>query len=88
MAGEAAPSRSIFGVDPLDDFATTVGDWIWHHCEGVPDIEVCCWMAIVLTQQIEAKLGVLIDRNSNERIRLPILSEASAFLERSGGAND
>lgn len=35
-----APERSIFGVDPLDDFATMVGDWIYANSRGRQNIEV------------------------------------------------
>lgn len=37
---EQAPERSIFGVDPLDDFATIVADWIWMHGRGKSNLEV------------------------------------------------
>lgn len=40
MEEAAGASRSIFGIDPLDDFAVFVGDWIWQNGEGVPDLEV------------------------------------------------
>ncbi len=34
------PERSIFGVDPLDDFATMVGDWIYANSQGRSNVEV------------------------------------------------
>ena len=34
------PERSIFGVDPLDDFATMVGDWIFANSQGRSNVEV------------------------------------------------
>lgn len=37
---QVAPERSIFGVDPLDDFVTMVGDWIYMHGRGKPNLEV------------------------------------------------
>ncbi len=36
-----APERSIFAVDPLDDFATIVGDWIYANGRGKSNLEVC-----------------------------------------------
>ncbi|WFD30446.1 mRNA-capping enzyme subunit beta [Malassezia sp. CBS 17886] len=77
--GSGAPplSRSIFGADPLDDFAVFVGDWIWGHCQYLSDIEVSdAVRGIVLPlQQIEAKVGRIVDRNTNARIQLPVLTE-------------
>lgn len=35
-----AAERSIFGVDPLDDFVTMVGDWIYTNGRGRPNLEV------------------------------------------------
>lgn len=32
--------RSIFGVDPLDDFAVLIADCIWDHCQNLSHIEV------------------------------------------------
>ncbi|WFD44627.1 mRNA-capping enzyme subunit beta [Malassezia psittaci] len=64
MDGDAARcARSIFGIDPMDDFVSMIGDCIWNQCRGLTDIEV------------EAKIGVLIDRRTNERIRLPVFTE-------------
>lgn len=55
--------RSLFGIDPFDDFVSILGDWIWEKCKGVPDLE------------IEAKIGVLIDRHTGVRLQLPVLTE-------------
>ena len=35
-----APERSIFGVDPLDDFVTMVADWIYANGRGRQNLEV------------------------------------------------
>ncbi|KDN53056.1 mRNA triphosphatase CET1 [Tilletiaria anomala UBC 951] len=55
--------RSIFNVDPLDEFSVTIADWIWSHVQGLQNIE------------IEAKIGTLIDTSTNHRLRLPVLCE-------------
>lgn len=57
-------SRSIFGTDPVDEFANKIADWIWEHSQGQEGLE------------IEAKIGVLIDKRTNARIQLPIYTEA------------
>lgn len=60
----ALTSRSIFGTDPIDEFASKIADWIWEHSQGQEGLE------------IEAKVGVLIDKRTNARIQLPIYTEA------------
>ncbi|KAL4400730.1 mRNA-capping enzyme subunit beta [Malassezia pachydermatis] len=57
------PMRSLFGADPLDEFATFVADWLWQNMQGRANIE------------IEAKLGLLIDRQTNMRLQLPVYNE-------------
>ena len=57
-------SRSIFGTDPVDEFASGIADWIWENSQGHEALE------------IEAKIGVMIDKSTNARIRLPIYTEA------------
>lgn len=57
-------SRSMFGTDPIDEFARQVSDWIWDNSQGVEDIE------------IEAKIGLLIDKSLQTRVHLPVYTEA------------
>jgi len=57
-------SRSIFGTDPVDEFASEIADWIWENSQGHEALE------------IEAKIGVMIDKSTNARIQLPIYTEA------------
>ncbi|KAJ1017872.1 hypothetical protein NDA16_005188 [Ustilago loliicola] len=65
-----APERSIFGVDPLDDFATMVGDWIYANSRGRQNVE------------IEGKIGQIIDQETGERIQLPVRNETIVDLSR------
>ncbi|ETS60304.1 hypothetical protein PaG_05859 [Moesziomyces aphidis] len=64
------PERSIFGVDPLDDFATMVGDWIFANSQGRSNVE------------IEGKIGQIIDQETGERIQLPVRNETVVDLSR------
>ncbi len=32
--------RSLFNVDPLDEFIVTISNWIWQHAQGHENIEV------------------------------------------------
>ncbi|SAM83545.1 related to CTL1-RNA 5`-triphosphatase with manganese-or cobalt-dependent NTPase activities [Ustilago bromivora] len=63
-----APERSIFGVDPLDDFATMVGDWIYANSRA--------------RQNVEGKIGQIIDQETGERIELPVRNETIVDLNR------
>ena len=63
-------SLSILGVEPLDEFIREVADFIHHLISTRPadlkgEIEV------------EAKIGVLKDRGTGNRLQLPILVETS-----------
>ncbi|KZT40602.1 mRNA triphosphatase CET1 [Sistotremastrum suecicum HHB10207 ss-3] len=55
---------SILNVEPLDEFIREVADWIAYHLKGRTD---CV--------EVEAKIGVLKDRNTGDRIRMPTLVE-------------
>ena len=52
----------------LDEFAVQVSEWIWQHGQGLLNLE------------IEAKIGLLIDRKTNARLQLPIHCETSTCL--------
>lgn len=60
---------SILNVEPLDEFIREVADWIAYHLKGRTD---CV--------EVEAKIGVLRDRSTGDRIRLPTLVETSAYV--------
>ncbi|KAG9125739.1 mRNA-capping enzyme subunit beta [Ceratobasidium sp. 392] len=49
---------SIINSEPLDEFSQEIADWIDHFTQGVNPEHV----------EIEAKLGVLIDKGSNSRL--------------------
>jgi hypothetical protein len=66
-------SLSILGVEPLDEFIREVADFIHHLITTRPadlkgEIEV------------EAKIGVLKDRGTGNRLQLPILVETSMIF--------
>lgn len=66
-------SLSILGVEPLDEFIREVADFIHHLITTQPpdlqgDIEV------------EAKIGVLRDRGTGNRLQLPVLVETSMIF--------
>ncbi|KAI1316039.1 mRNA-capping enzyme subunit beta [Mortierella claussenii] len=59
------PSRNdhaFFDTDVLDDVVRTIGEFLFEHCERA-------------NVEIEAKLGVLIDKNTGRRIELPVCNE-------------
>ncbi|RIA97112.1 mRNA triphosphatase CET1 [Glomus cerebriforme] len=58
----AALEHSIFGVQPTNDFVRVVSDFLYMQV-GKENVE------------IEAKLGVLLDKKTRERIRLPVYCE-------------
>jgi polynucleotide 5'-triphosphatase len=65
-------SLSILGVEPLDEFIREVADFVHHmimtRSERVGNVEV------------EAKIGVLRDKVSGQRLQFPVLVETSACL--------
>nr|CDI57066.1 related to CTL1-RNA 5`-triphosphatase with manganese-or cobalt-dependent NTPase activities [Melanopsichium pennsylvanicum 4] len=85
---QLAPERSIFAVDPLDDFVTTVGDWMYANGKGRPNLEDMPdtdhhALAYGLTLiQIEGKIGQIIDKETGERIQLPVRNETIVDLGR------
>ncbi|KAG6878516.1 hypothetical protein C0993_005447 [Termitomyces sp. T159_Od127] len=72
-------SLSILGVEPLDEFIKEIADFVHHMIVTRPDVAG--------TVEVEAKIGVLRDKASAQRIALPVLVEsspcfASAVLRR------
>ncbi|KAF9900929.1 mRNA-capping enzyme subunit beta [Lobosporangium transversale] len=54
--------HAFFGTDVMDDVVRTIGEFLYEHCHHA-------------NVEIEAKLGVLIDKNTGRRIDLPVRSE-------------
>ncbi|KAF9221602.1 mRNA triphosphatase CET1 [Gyrodon lividus] len=62
-------SVSILGVEPLDEFTREIADFVHHMIMKRPN------MGPDAKVEVEAKLGVLRDRNTGNRIALPVLVE-------------
>ncbi|PWN49536.1 mRNA triphosphatase CET1 [Violaceomyces palustris] len=63
-----ATERSIFGVDPLDEFSLIVGNWILE--KGLHEENL----------EIEAKVGLILDRETGQRVQLPVRNECIVDL--------
>jgi hypothetical protein len=63
-------SLSILGVEPIDEFIREVADFISHMITTKPD-------HLRGSIEVEAKVGILRDRNSGQRLSLPVLVESS-----------
>jgi hypothetical protein len=63
-------SLSILGIEPLDEFIKEVADFVHHMILTRPDIPNG-------KVEVEAKIGVLRDRVSGQRLGLPVLVETS-----------
>ncbi|KAG6853056.1 hypothetical protein C0991_007200 [Blastosporella zonata] len=61
-------SLSILGVEPLDEFIKEIADFIHHMILTRPDMAG--------SVEVEAKIGVLRDKASGQRIGLPVLVES------------
>ncbi|KNZ73077.1 mRNA-capping enzyme subunit beta [Termitomyces sp. J132] len=61
-------SLSILGVEPLDEFIKEIADFVHHMIVNRPDVAG--------TVEVEAKIGVLRDKASGQRINLPVLVES------------
>lgn len=66
-------SLSILGVEPLDEFIREVADFIHHMINTRPDLKGA-------QVEVEAKVGVLRDRQSGKRLELPLRVETSTPL--------
>ena len=64
-------SLSILGVEPVDEFIREVADFIYHMI-GIRPRDIPG--AVV---EVEAKIGILRDRLSGNRLNLPVLTETS-----------
>lgn len=63
-------SLSILGVEPLDEFIKEIADFVHHMIKTRPDHPNG-------KVEVEAKIGVLRDRNTAQRLALPVLVETS-----------
>lgn len=65
-------SLSILGVEPMDEFIREIADFVHHmivtRTEHVGSVEV------------EAKVGILRDKASGQRVQFPVLVETSTFI--------
>ncbi|KAI6047550.1 CYTH-like domain-containing protein [Pisolithus marmoratus] len=62
-------SVSILGVEPLDEFIREIADFVHHMIISRPNVGPDARV------EVEAKLGVLRDKTSKERLMLPVLVE-------------
>ncbi|KAI7864594.1 CYTH-like domain-containing protein [Spinellus fusiger] len=62
---------SIFNIRPVDDITKYIADFLWEHCQQ-PNVE------------IEAKLGVFIDKQTRERLDIGAITETVLFPIGSG----
>ncbi|PPQ75512.1 hypothetical protein CVT24_013186 [Panaeolus cyanescens] len=65
-------SLSILGVEPMDEFIKQIADFIHHMIMTRPLTDVAPQARV----EVEAKIGLLRDKSSGQRLSLPILSEA------------
>jgi len=60
-------SHSILGVEPLDEFVLEIANFVHHMISTRPDVAG--------NIEVEAKIGLLRDTVSGERLKLPVLVE-------------
>jgi mRNA capping enzyme, beta chain len=65
----ALAALSITGVIPYEELTRVVSDWLFENVVSRGDIGPGAEI------EIEAKIGQLIDKNTNERLRLPVMTE-------------
>ena len=63
-------SLSILGVEPIDEFIREVADWVHAMIMNRPNIDGQI--------EVEAKLGILKYKDSNQRLQHPVRVETSA----------
>ncbi|KAF9125691.1 mRNA-capping enzyme subunit beta [Mortierella sp. 14UC] len=68
------PSRPalFFGVNIPDDVVQTIAEFLYEHCHH-PNVE------------IEAKIGILMDRNTGKRIEMPVKNEVVLMPQARAG---
>jgi polynucleotide 5'-triphosphatase len=71
-------SHSILGTEPLEDFVREVADFVHSMIMRRPDVQGKI--------EVEAKVGVLRERNSAARASLPVLTETGAYDSCSFGS--
>ena len=64
-------SLSILGVEPLDEFIREVADFVHHMIMTRPNQEGAV--------EVEAKVGVLREKGSGQRLSFPVLVETSTY---------
>ena len=64
---------SIIGYRPYEEVPKRVADWLFHQVVTRPDARELASRGVEI--EIEAKLGQLIAKDTNERFRLPVESE-------------
>ena len=67
-------SHSILGVEPLDEFIREIADFIHHMIMTRPDVGTADAKV-----EVEMKVGILRDRVSGARLKLPVLVETSQY---------
>jgi hypothetical protein len=68
-------SLSILGIEPLDEFIMEIADFVHHKIVTRPGAAEYPGAKV----EVEAKIGLLKDRVSEARLRLPVLVETSIF---------
>jgi hypothetical protein len=66
-------SLSILGVEPVDEFIKAVADFVHYMIHTRPRSEANVKSRV----EVEAKVGVLRDKSSGQRLALPVLVETS-----------
>lgn len=75
-------SLSILGVEPMDEFIREIADFIYHMIGMRPRDSPGAMV------EVEAKIGILRDRLSGNRLNLPVLTETSESAIRPGHCSD
>ena len=64
---------SITGIRPYEEITKAVADWLFVHVVSRPDAGELASRGVEV--EIEAKLGQLIHKDTNERFELPVVTE-------------